>query len=178
MEEDQEVGVVNLPACRIVTLPELCQQGGALANAQVRFIARCAPPRPSARLRKEGAEPVARCPRAQTASLRRDARAARRLKTIDCVRGIAMLEDRGLHVLVDTSQLGAEHQLSRVDGLYSVMGEVEVEDAARGMPLVRARLSRVVDGLDTSLWEQALAIRRQYDARVPRTSGCPAETLS
>ncbi|KAJ1636497.1 hypothetical protein T492DRAFT_958388 [Pavlovales sp. CCMP2436] len=46
------------------------------------------------------------------------------------------------------------------------MGEVDVEDGQRAEPLVRARLARPVDGLDTALWEQALEVRRGYDARV------------
>lgn len=43
--EDAEAGepaLIQLPACRIVTVRELCEQVGALANAQVRFVARSA----------------------------------------------------------------------------------------------------------------------------------------
>lgn len=154
---DDEPTVIQLSPASIVTLPELSRQGGELANAQVRFIGRCAPPC-AAHLRGARVACVINGSRSPT-------RAPHRLKTIDCVQGIAVLEDQGACAIVETSQLSVEQQLSRVGGLYSVMGEVEVEDAHRAAPLVRARLVRAVDGLDTSLWEQALAIRRQYDAR-------------
>lgn len=83
------------------------------------------------------------------------------------MQGSATFEDNGARVVVDTSLLAVSQQPSRVGGLYSVMGEVEVDDATGAEALrVRARIVRAVEGLDTSLWEQALAIRRQYDARV------------
>jgi hypothetical protein len=93
-------------------------------------------------------------------------RAYRRLQSLDCAHSTATFEDQGSHVLVETSQLGVSQQPSRVGGVYSIMGEVDLVEPQRQAPIVRARLARPTDGMDLALWEQALQIRRQYDDRL------------
>ena len=92
-------------------------------------------------------------------------RARGRLQSLDCAQSTATFEHQGCHVLVETSQLAVSQQPSRVGGVYSIMGEVDLVEPQRREPIVRARLARPIDGMDLTLWEQALHIRRQYEGR-------------
>lgn len=156
-DDDGGEGLFQLPACRIVLLSELKTSACALANAQVRFIGRCAhmPPQTTAALH-------ACRPRVQAHT--RVERVRRRLQSLDCAHSTATFEDQGDYLLVETSQLAVSQQPSRVGGVYSIMGEVDLVEPQRREPIVRARLARSIDGMDLALWEQALQIRRQYDA--------------
>jgi hypothetical protein len=100
-----------------------------------------------------------------------------RLKSLDCAESVAAFEGKDAIVLVDTSLLAVEQQPSHLGGQYSIMGEVAMDEPGRTAPLVHARLARPIDGLDLALWDQALEIKRQYDARgLPRQAQRPPES--
>mmetsp|Transcript_1375 Transcript_1375/g.4358 ORF Transcript_1375/g.4358 Transcript_1375/m.4358 type:complete len:152 (+) Transcript_1375:32-487(+) len=84
-------------------------------------------------------------------------------------------------VIVDTSHLSIDQHPSRIGSLYSIIGEVDFEDAQETLSngdrdiaahehgrewIVRARLTWCVDGLDMNLWTMALPHKRAYDARL------------
>ena len=90
------------------------------------------------------------------------------------MQSLATFEEEEAVVHVDTSLIAVDQQPSRMGGLYSVMGELDLpctsqDDPASPLrePLVRARLVRAVDGLDLNLWAMALKVKRQYDLRAP-----------
>jgi len=49
----------------------------------------------------------------------------------------------------------------KINSLFQFIGEVDDQEGL----ILRARISRNVDGLDVSLYEQALSLRRKFEAQ-------------
>mmetsp|Transcript_12059 Transcript_12059/g.31548 ORF Transcript_12059/g.31548 Transcript_12059/m.31548 type:complete len:149 (+) Transcript_12059:60-506(+) len=107
-----------------------------------------------------------------------------RLKAVNCALAEVVLEHNNHELVVDTGHLSTEQHPALIGHLYTVIGEVDPAAPEHAADLVvRARVSRCVDGMDTALFERALEIKRMHDARIealfssPNGSdgvGCPA----
>ena len=81
-----------------------------------------------------------------------------------------VLQDRAASLCVDIALIADQHFV--MDGLYQIIGELREErergggeevGAGNGRRLVlRARVARAVDGMDVSLYEQSVRLRRAF----------------
>lgn len=79
----------------------------------------------------------------------------------------------GAQLLVDTALLASELAFA-VDSLYQVIGELQPPPPGGqegDPPVLRARVARCVDGMDVSLWEQAVRLRRGFLQRTAALAG-------
>jgi hypothetical protein len=80
-----------------------------------------------------------------------------------------VLQDRAATLAVDIELIS--DQSFAMDGLYQVIGELREENEREGEEvgggngrrlLLRARVARAVDGMDVSLYEQSVRLRRAF----------------
>lgn len=79
----------------------------------------------------------------------------------DAFAGRMMLTFRQACIEVDTHLL--DHRVLSLGSLTHVVGELEADP--RGALRLRARVACNADGLDTTLFEQALTLQREHEAR-------------
>ncbi|TPX53977.1 hypothetical protein SeMB42_g00509 [Synchytrium endobioticum] len=79
------------------------------------------------------------------------------------------IEHNNARLLVDVALLGMDVTL-RHKSLYEFLGELEPMDdaSAHGQQtlILKARIVRVMDGVDLTLYDQAVKIRRKFEAEV------------
>eukprot|EP00658_Telonema_sp_P-2_P032052 TRINITY_DN23837_c0_g1_i2.p1 TRINITY_DN23837_c0_g1~~TRINITY_DN23837_c0_g1_i2.p1 ORF type:complete len:114 (-),score=25.41 TRINITY_DN23837_c0_g1_i2:512-853(-) len=82
-----------------------------------------------------------------------------RLRKVDVASQQAVIEHEGATIPINTALLGEVEW--RMGGLFSFIGEVDCQAGAKS---VVARVCRCMDGLDLTLYRQAVEIRRKWEA--------------
>eukprot|EP00850_Spirogloea_muscicola_P018299 SM000166S02480 [mRNA] locus=s166:64511:65627:- [translate_table: standard] len=87
-----------------------------------------------------------------------------RVESVDVVAGDVVIRQRGAALCVHVALLGS---LALPAGaLFQFIGELECRPGAHnGQPVLQARVARDVSGLDERLWDEALALRRKFEAQ-------------
>ena len=87
-----------------------------------------------------------------------------RVASLDYARNRCSVAHGGATVQVDTRYLD---QLEfKVNGLVSVIGEVERDAESGGGKVLRARVCRSVDGLSVEVWDKTVAMHREFMSKL------------
>ncbi|XP_020395984.1 CST complex subunit TEN1 isoform X1 [Zea mays] len=84
------------------------------------------------------------------------------LQSFDVESATATIQDGSVSLKVDTQHL--RDVSFRTNSVYQFIGELQIREVDDAILL--ARIGRNVDGLDMNLYQQALLIRRQHEAKL------------